>query len=126
MSGAAPEGTADAAVLRDARSKCWKVCRVLCSSCFFVLSARVCAALTGTRRLQARDAFFACADASGERACWRTRRAFTAACPAAWVRHFDKKREERGRVADALKLQQQPRYTGPPPAEAAPRAKGST
>jgi hypothetical protein len=69
----------------------------------------------GSRPAQARDAYFACADASGERACWRVRRAYAAACPAAWVKHFDKKREERSRVAAAVQLQAQPRYTGPPP-----------
>jgi hypothetical protein len=68
-----------------------------------------------SRPAQARDAYFACADASGERACWRVRRAYAAACPAAWVKHFDKKREERSRVAAAVQLQAQPRYTGPPP-----------
>ena len=56
----------------------------------------------------ARDAFFACAEQHGDRACWRTRRAYTAACPASWVAHFDKKRAEAARVAALLEKQSRP------------------
>ena len=75
--------------------------------------------LTRGRRLcpQARDAYYACVDSGGAFPCWRSRRAFTAACPAAWVKHFDNKREERERVAKTLQLITQPRFSKPPPPE---------
>jgi hypothetical protein len=65
-------------VLESARKKCWA----------------------------ARDAYFACADASSF--CFLSRRAFTSACPSAWVRHFDKKRADSARVAALLELQANP------------------
>ena len=53
----------------------------------------------------ARDAYFACAAQHSDRSCWRARRAYTAACPASWVAHFDKKRAEAARVAALLEKQ---------------------
>lgn len=54
----------------------------------------------------ARDAFWACADASLDAAtswgCWRLKRAYHAACPPSWVKHFDAKRVAKQRVAAAL------------------------
>ena len=67
--------------------------------------------------LQARDAYYACVDSGSAFPCWRSRRAFTAACPAAWVKHFDNKREERERVAKTLQLITQPRFSKPQQAE---------
>lgn len=70
-------------------------------------------------RRQARDAYYACADSGSALPCWRARRAFTSACPSAWVKHFDKKREERDRVAAALQLAAQPRFKQPQKPQAA-------
>jgi hypothetical protein len=74
-----------------------------------------CAAADARCVAQARDAYYACADSTSAFPCWRARRAFAAACPAAWVKHFDKKRADKERVAQALQLLTQPRFSKPQP-----------
>ena len=73
-----PSDGTDPSVLQASRVKCWA----------------------------ARDAYFACADAAGS--CWRLKRAYSAACPAAWVKHFDKGRADRERLAAVLAQQKGP------------------
>ena len=107
----AGEDASDASVLQAARTKCWLVRR------FAALrsGASMCAAADAFACAQARDAYYACADSTSAFPCWRARRAFAAACPAAWVKHFDKKRADKERVQQALQLLTQPRFSKPQP-----------
>ena len=53
---------------------------------------------------QARDAYFACLDNNGaaRRTLRNLRREYEKACPASWVKHFDKKREEENKLKRLL------------------------
>jgi len=60
---------------------------------------------------QARDLHFACLDAQqNPKACWRTLKAFTKACPEAWQKHFLKARADAARLEALTKLTAEPRY----------------
>jgi hypothetical protein len=107
----AGEDASDASVLQAARSKCWLVRHPVASR----LALPCCVLLTRLRWAQARDAYYACADSTSAFPCWRARRAFAAACPSAWVKHFDKKRADKERVQQALQLLTQPRFSKPQP-----------
>lgn len=59
--------------------------------------------VTAPPSTQARDAYFACLDNNGARRAVRhLRREYEKACPASWVKHFDKKREEDNKLKRLL------------------------
>ena len=52
---------------------------------------------------QARDAYFTCLGAHGTRRALRIlKREYEKACPASWVKHFDKKRDEENKLKQLL------------------------